>query len=103
MVLRDRPLGTKAAKELHRERKIREGAMYAQATATDRIAVATMRKAALLEDHNMLLLMTTPASQVTTPEAQWYLRLRQAEELKKLEKRLAADEERDLQLQSNQE
>jgi hypothetical protein len=103
MVLRDRPSCTKAAKKLHLEGKIQEGAMYAQAAATNRIATATMRKAALLEDHNMLLLMTTPASQVTTPEARRYLMLCQTEELKKLEKRLAADEEPDLQLQADQE
>jgi hypothetical protein len=102
-VLRDRPSSTKAAKELLHEGKIREEAMYAQAATTEVMAAATMHKAALLKDHNMLLSMTTLALQVTTLEAQQYLRLCQTEEVKKLQKRLVADEEHDLQLQADQE
>jgi hypothetical protein len=94
-VFRERPIGTKAAKNVHREGKMREGAAYAQAKATEVMAAATMRKAALLEDHNMLLLMTNSQ----TPEAQEYLRLRQAEELKKLRRRLADQEQQELEAQ----
>jgi hypothetical protein len=74
---------------------MREGAAYAQAKATEVMPAATMRKATLLEDHNMLLLMTNSQ----TPEAQEYLRLRQAEELKKLRRRLADQEQQELEAQ----
>jgi cobalamin biosynthesis protein CobD/CbiB len=85
---------------LHREGKICKGAMYVQAASTKVMATATICKAALF---NMLILMTTLKSQVTIAEAQEYLTFCQGEELKKLRKRLAADEERDLQLQADQE
>jgi hypothetical protein len=94
-VFRERPIGTKVAKNVHREGKMREGAAYVQAKATEVMAAATMRKAALLEDHNMLLLMTNSQ----TPKAQEYLRLRQAEELKKLRRRLANQEQQELEAQ----
>jgi hypothetical protein len=40
------------------------------------IATAAMYKAAILEEANMLMLMTLPDSPVTSPEAIEYLRLR---------------------------
>jgi len=51
------------------------------------MAEATLCKAASLEYHNMLLLFTAPMDQVTTPEAQEYIRLLQEEELLKLRRR----------------
>jgi hypothetical protein len=95
--LKVRPGGTRAAKEVQKAGKQREGAMYAQAAASEVMAQATMRKAAMLEDHNILMLMTLPESRGSIPEAQEYLRLRQAEVLKKLKIRLADDGEREAQ------
>lgn len=89
---RGRPGGSKAAKEIVRQGKIKEGAAWAQATATQVMAEATLRKAASMEDQNMLLLFTSPEA-LTTPEAVEYLRLRRGEELCKLQWRLAAEEE----------
>jgi hypothetical protein len=59
------------------------------------MAEAQMKKAALLEDQNMLLLMTMPEDKITTAEAREYLRLRRGDELKKLRRKLAAEEERE--------
>jgi hypothetical protein len=57
------------------------------------MAAATLRKAELMADHNLLMMMTTPDENgVTAPEAQQYLRLCRAEEVKKLQKRLANEE-----------
>ena len=92
MHFRGRPGGSKAAKEVVRQGKIKEGAAWAQATATQVMAEATLRKAASMEDQNMLLLFTSPEA-LTTPEAVEYLRLRRGEELHKLQRRLAAEEE----------
>ena len=72
-----------------------EGAIYAQADATRTMAAAQMKKAALLEDENMLLLMTMPDDKITTVEAREYLRLRRCDELKKLWRKLAHEEERE--------
>jgi hypothetical protein len=74
--LKVRPGGTRTAKEVQKASKQREGAMYVQAAASEVMAQTTMRKAAMLEDHNMLMLMTLPKSLGSTPEAQEYLRLR---------------------------
>ena len=92
-----RPGGSKAAKEESRIASAREGALYAQAAATRTMAEAQMKKAALLEDHNMLLLMTMPEDKITTVEAREYMRLRRGDELKKLRRKLAAEEERERQ------
>jgi hypothetical protein len=80
---RGRPGGSKAAKEVVRQGKIKEGAAWAQATATQVMAEAMLRKAASMEDQNMLLLFTSPEA-LTTPEAVEYLRLCRGEELRKL-------------------
>jgi hypothetical protein len=90
-----RPGGTKAAREELRSAHAREGAIYAQAAATRTMAEAQMKKAALLEDQNMLLLMTMPEDKITTAEAREYLRLRRGDELKKLRHKLAAEEDRE--------
>jgi hypothetical protein len=90
---RDRPLGMKAAKDLHKDGKIRDHALYAQAKATEEMAAPTMQKAVSLKEQNLLFLMTAPVSEASTPEAQEYLRLWHADELKKLRRRLAAEED----------
>jgi hypothetical protein len=95
--LRDRPTGTKAAKDMQKLAKTHEEALYTQAAATKVMAAATMRKAALFEDNNTLLLMTTLETLLCTPNVHEYLRLRQMEELKKLRKILANDEEQERQ------
>jgi hypothetical protein len=88
---RSRPSGMKAAKEVQYQGKVREAAMYAQAEAAKTMAATTMRKNALLEDQNIVMLMTLPDSQVIV-EAREYLRLRRREELKKLQSRLLEEE-----------
>ena len=94
--LQDCPIGTKAAKDMQKLAKTREEALYAQAATTKVMATATMmRKAALLENNNTLLLMTTLETQLGTSDAHEYLRLWQIEELKKLQKMLANDEEQE--------
>jgi hypothetical protein len=52
---------------------------------------ATLHKADLMEEQNLLILMTTPNGQVTAPAAVRFLQLRQEEELEKLLDRMAAD------------
>ena len=59
------------------------------------MAATKMKKAALLEDQNMLLLMSMPEDKITTAEAREYLRLRRGDELKKLRRKLAAEEDRE--------
>jgi hypothetical protein len=51
--------GTKAAKELQKNQKQKEGVGYAQAKATEAMVVVAFKKAVLLEEQNLLLLMTT--------------------------------------------
>ena len=82
-----RPGGTKAAKDGLRADKFHERAALTQAKAAEKMAEATLRKAASLEYHNMLLLFTARMDQVTTPEAQEYIRLLREEELVKLRRR----------------
>jgi hypothetical protein len=83
------PRGTKAAKELQKNQKQKEGAGYAQAKATEAMTAAAFKKATLLEEQNLLLLMTTEEGGIIQPSAQEFLRLRQEEELEKLKERLA--------------
>ena len=90
-----RPGGSKAAREESRSASAREGVIYAQAEATRTMAAAQMKKAALLEDQNMLLLMTMPDEKITTAEAREYMRLRRGDKLKKLRRKLAAEEARE--------
>ena len=92
-----RPTGTKAAKDVQRAEKVHERAALTQAKAAEKMAEATLRKAASLEYHNMLLLFTAPIDQVTTPEAREFITLLREEELMKLKRRRAesaAEEQR---------
>lgn len=92
-VFKGRPGGTKAAKEDHFKAKQREGGLYAQAAATDKMAEAQMLKAVELQDQNLLLLMTTDDASLVNVEALEYVQLRRAQELRKLKARLAEEEE----------
>ena len=94
-VYNERPGGVKAAKQDIMQQKVREGALYAQAEATRSLAAVQMKKVALIEDQNMLLLMTMPIEENAGQDAHEYLRLRREEELKKLKKRLCAEESRE--------
>ena len=60
------------------------------------MATTAMRNAAILEEANMLMLMTLPNSQVTALEAIKYLW--RGRELKKLQRRLAEEEVRETNL-----
>ena len=84
-----RPGGTKASKDGQRADKVHKRATLTQAKAAKKMAETTLHKAASLEYHNMLLLFTAPMDQVTTPEAQEYIRLLREEELLKLRRRRA--------------
>ena len=90
-VYNDRPGGVKQAKQDNLQQKLRDGALYAQAEATKSMAAVQMRKVALIEDQNMLLLMTMPIEESAGEDAREYMRLRRGEELKKLKKRLSAE------------
>lgn len=92
-----RPQGTKAAKDAHKAAKTRDGVLYAQAVAIEVMAAAAVHKAALLEEHNLILLMTAPdVDGQPTTTAQELLALCQAEELRKLKSRLVEDTAREL-------
>jgi hypothetical protein len=58
--LQNRSSEMKVAKEVQKLAKACEDALHTQEAATKVMAVATMKKVALLEDNNRLLLMTTP-------------------------------------------
>jgi hypothetical protein len=91
-VFKGRPGGVKAAKDEVRQGKIHEGLMLAHAEATRSMAAAHMRKAAILEDQNLLMLMSMPDAD---EDAKEYLRLRRKMELNKLRKLVAEEEGRD--------
>ena len=103
MTFRERPGGTKAAKDAQRADKVHERATLTQAKAAEKMAEATLRKAASLEYHNMLLLFTAPMDQVTTPEAQEFIRLLREEELVKLRRRRAESAAFELREQQERE
>ena len=96
-----RPGGSKAAREESRSASAREGAIYTQAAATRTMAATQMKKAELLEDQNLLLLMTMPDEKITTHEAREYLRLRRGDELRKLRRKLAEEEDRERREESS--
>ena len=58
------------------QQKIREEALYAQAEATRSIAAVQMKKIVLIEDQNMLLLMTMPIEDSAGQDPREYLRLK---------------------------
>jgi hypothetical protein len=97
-VLSERPIGTRAAKEGIKEVEKREGAMYAQAETTIVMAVATVRKTQMIEDHNSILLMMLVPPKNISEGAREYLKLRQREELIKLRNRLHDKEQQQLEL-----
>ena len=84
------PYGSKAAKLAHKEKKLRDFGLHAQAEATLTLAKATLRKADCMEEQNLLFLMTTPDSQIISPAAQRFLELCREEELEKYEARRTA-------------
>ena len=86
------PGGVKAAKQDNMQEKMRDGALYARAEATRSMAAIQMKNVRLIEDQNMLLLMTMPIEESVGEDAHEYLRLRRGEELKKLKKRLSVEE-----------
>jgi hypothetical protein len=57
------------------------------------MAATHMCKNQLLQDQNLLMLMTLPGIEETTPKAREFLQLRRTEELKKLRRRLGEEEE----------
>ena len=91
-IFKGRPGGVKGAKEDQRQGKMRDGLLLAHAEATKSMAAAHMRKAAILEDQNLLMLMSMPDAD---EDAKEYLRLRRQMELKKLRKLVAEEECRD--------
>jgi hypothetical protein len=103
MTFKERLVGTKAAKDAQRADKVHERAALTQAKAAEKMAEATLRKAASLEYHNMLLLFTAPMDQVTTPEAQEFIRLLREEELLKLRRRRAESAAFELREQQERE
>ena len=90
-----RSSSSKMAKEELKQSKIWESALHKHAAATQTMAAATVRKNELMEEANLLVIMTLPSTQDLEPEAVEYLRLRRREELKKLRRHLAEEEERE--------
>lgn len=90
-----RPGMSKTAREEARSASVREGAIYAQVDATKNMVAAQRKKAALMEDQNMLLLMTMSNDKITTVEVREYMRLRKGDELKKLRRKLVAKEDQE--------
>jgi hypothetical protein len=88
-----RPTRTKVAKEAQKNLKVKEATAYKQAKATELLAEAALRKTALIEEHNLILLMTaTDAQGQPSATATEFLALRQKEELQKLKARLKLQE-----------
>ena len=73
------PGGVKAAKQDNMQEKMRDGALYARAEATRSMATIQMKNVRLIEDQNMLLLMTMPIEESVGEDAREYLRLRRGE------------------------
>ena len=96
VLLRDRPTGTKAAKEVQRSNDFFENAANRQAMATEAIADALIRKVSILEDQNMIIIMQIIDSSATLT-AYEYFRLRQEETLEKLRERFTETTEREKQ------
>jgi hypothetical protein len=76
-VLKERPGGTKATKAVQKVDKEKEGVAYRQAQATAVLAEVTVAKNLLLAEQNLLMLMTTPDSQISGPAALRFIRMRQ--------------------------
>ena len=68
-IFKERVGRTKAAKDEVSRSKMREGGLYAQATAADKMAESQMLKAVGLVDQNLLLLMTTDDSALVNAKA----------------------------------
>ena len=102
-IFKERVGRTKAAKDEVSRSKMREGGLYAQATAADKMAESQMLKAVGLVDQNLLLLMTTDDSALVNAKAREYVQLRRVQKLRKLKLRMAAKEaaEAELQLEAN--
>jgi hypothetical protein len=90
-----RPQGNRAAKEEHKNQKLRDAAVHAQLAATKELAEASKRKAEILADQNVLMLFTAPDSENLSQDSREYLQLRHKIELKKLRRQLADEEERE--------
>ena len=87
MAFNSKPGGTKATKNGQHADKVYKSPALAQAKAVEKMAEATLRKAASMEYHNMLLLLIAPMDQVTMPIAQEFIRLLREDELVKLWRR----------------
>jgi hypothetical protein len=55
--LQVQPTGSKAAKEAHKAAKTKDNTMYAQVAAQEVLGVAATAKAAIMAEHNLILLM----------------------------------------------
>jgi hypothetical protein len=91
-----RPQGNRAAKEEHKNQKIRDATIRVQLVATKELAEASKRKADILADQNVLMLFTAPDSVNLSKDSREYLHLRRQIELKKLRRQLATEEEMEL-------
>jgi hypothetical protein len=90
-----RPQGNRAAKEEHKNQKLRDATIRAQLAAKKELAEASRRKADILADQNVLMLFTAPDNGNLTEDSHEYLKLRCQVELKKLRSLLAEEEEKE--------
>jgi hypothetical protein len=88
-----RPQGGKSAKGEHKEMREKEAALRANARATAEFAQATLKKAEQIAQQNAFSLFTLEDSLITCKVARRWLLLRREQELKRLEKEMAAEED----------
>ena len=86
-----RPQGGKAAKGEHKEMREKEAALRANVRATADFALATLKKAEQIAQQNAFSLFTLEDSLITCKVARRWLLLRREQELKRLEKEMAAE------------
>ncbi|KAG0571858.1 hypothetical protein KC19_VG048800 [Ceratodon purpureus] len=82
----------------HCSTKTRDVAIRAQLAATKEMAKATKRKAKLLEDQNLIMLMIADKTGIINDDAREWVILQRKAELQKLRKRFAEEEEEESRL-----
>ena len=88
-----KPQGGKSAKGKHKQMKMKEAALRANARATVEFAQATLKNVEQIAQQNAFSLFMLKDSLITCKVARRWLLLRRKQELKRLEKEMAAEED----------
>ena len=88
-----RPQGGKSTKGEHKEMREKEAALRTNARATADFAQTTLKKAEQIAQQNAFSLFMVEDSLITCKVARGWLLLRREQELKRLEKEMAAEED----------